>query len=371
MRPDPGAGWRVKVYCYPAHEGSAYIPLLFTGTQHRYQPVDRQHGTLTDAIAELDAGHRVIVHVHWEEFVLDGCATEDEADAAARAFCGDVEGIQRRTAPLLWTVHNELPHEIDHHLQFMRMRRLLARAADIVLVHDEASIEVLADQVDLDRSKVRVLPHPSYLDVHEDAATLAAGLDTVPERRIQGFGWIRTQKGFAEMLDALPPSYLTAHQLVVRISGHGPMARAIADRVQRDDVQWDVRHVPGAEAPQLLRSATCVVLPYRRALTSGVAVLAMSVGALVVAVDTPAMRELLPPEHHRFLYRVADPSDLRRTIDTVVGLPASERRRLLEANLAVARTRHPRAVSASLAELYDDRWRRRSAPRSAPADGRA
>lgn len=344
----------MKVYCYPASDNSKYVPLLFLGTQDRYQPIYRQQGSLADAIAELNAGRSPIVHIHWEEFVLNGCATDVEADIAADEFLTDIKQFHDLGGALFWTVHNEVPHEIGFYRQFLAMRTLLAREADVVLVHNSVSIETLAHQVALDRSKVRALPHASYLDMYEDGATLRAGLKGVPERRIQGFGWIRLQKGFGEVIKMLPPSFLAARGSSIRISGHGPEAGAvIAQQARRGDVQWDVRHVPDAEAPHLLRSAACVVLPYRRVLTSGVALLAMSVGALIVAVDTPQMRELLPLTNHRFLYPYDDAEALRTVISGVLDLPVGERQHVLEANLLYARSVHPRNISATLADLYD------------------
>ena len=345
---------RCRVYCYPVSRNSTYVPLLFTGLDDRYERVYREDGSLQDAIDEIDAGHDVIVHVHWEEFVLRDCRSDVEADDSATTFLRLISTLRERDGSLVWTVHNELPHLIPFHRQFLAMRAALATHADAILVHDATSANVLALQIELDRSKVVVLPHPSYLDRHEDESALTAGLDEPHERRIQGFGWIRLQKGFGEMIGMLPADYLRSLDAYVQISGEDAEAGAvIAQQPARTDVRWDVRHVPNTEVPGLLRSAACVVLPYERVLTSGVALLAMSAGAMLVAVDLPQLRELMPERSRHFLYPRGDAIAFRKTIDAVFALTPDERRSIVDANLEVARHRHPVTVSRSLAAIYD------------------
>ena len=344
----------MKVYCYPADRGSAYVPLLFDGIEDAFEPIFRQDGSLRNAIDDLRAGTDVIVHVHWEEFVLRECRSEAEADAAASVFVSEIAAIRERRGPILWTVHNELPHEIPYHRQFLRLRAALARYADVILFHNAISRDVLAAQVAVDPSRLRRLPHPSYLGRLEDEATLRAALSEPPlDRRIQAFGWIRRQKGLGQMIGMLPADFLQSRGAHVRISGSGvEAAKVIAEQAHRPDVCWDVRHVPDAEVPNLLRSAACVVLPYERVLTSGVALLAISVGAMIVAVDIPQLRELLPSISHRYLYPKGDAETFRRIVDDVFALSPYQRRLLLEANLAVAREFRPSAIARRLAAIY-------------------
>ena len=286
--------------------------------------------------------------------MLRDCESEAAADAAAARFIGELGGLRAANVAVVWTVHNELPHEIGFHRQFLALRAALARSADAILVHNAASIDVLRGQVALDRAKVHVLPHPSYLGVLESEERLRAGLDDPVEPRIQGFGWIRKQKGFAEMIAMLPRPYLRSLGACVRISGSGPEAAEVAASLpDRDDVRWDVRHVPQTEIAHLLRSAACVVLPYQRVLTSGTALLAMSAGAMLVAVDIPQLRELLPPAARRFLYPRDDGAALREAIAGIFALSSHERRSIIEANLEVAATLRPAAIAQRLAGIYD------------------
>ena len=349
-----GAGGPTKVYCYPVTSDSAYVPLLFRGTDERYVPVYRDDATVADAVDDLQRGLPVILHVHWEEFVFRGCRSNASADDALCSLEQLLRLFRAGGGRIVWTVHNEMPHVVRWERQFLRARGLLAELSDAVLVHDIPSIERLAAQIDLARERVWVLPHPSYLDEYEGGAALRAGLGHRPTGVVQCFGWIRRQKGFGDLIAMLGRDYLAARRLRIRVSGAGVELGAVkAQNPDRDDVIWDVRHVPDAEVPALLRAATCVVLPYRRVLTSGAALVAMSVGAPLVAVDDPAFRDLLPASSQELLYPSGNGLALKAIIDRLHAMKPPERASLIDANLAIARGRHPRRVSKALADIYD------------------
>lgn len=343
----------MKVYCYPVDRNSTYVPLLFTGTEDAFEIVYRQDGSLVDAMNDREAGIDVIVHIHWEEFVLRECRSEARADEEAATFVRQLIAIHARGISIVWTMHNELPHIIPYQRQFLEMRAWLAAHADAILVHDEGAIHVLAEQVAFDRSRVHILPHPSYLGNVESEAELEAGLALPHDPVIQCFGWIRLQKGFGEMIEMLPRDFLTSLGARIRISGQDAEAAAvIAQQPERTDVCWDVRHVPKVDVPTLLRSAACVVLPYERVLTSGVALLAMSAGAMIVAVDIPQLRELLPEPSRRFLYARGDGHAFRAVVAHVFALSREGRQEIVDANLEVARERHPKNIARRLAKIY-------------------
>ncbi len=345
----------IEVYCYPVSRTSTYVPLLFADIADRYRCVYREDGSLSTAIERHDAGRDVLVHVQWEEFVLRDCDTPARADAETARFLAEIAAVAARGIPIVWTVHNELPHVIAFHRQFLAMRAWLASHADAIHVHDVTSLRVLSRQVAVDRSRAHVLPHPSYVDRFESQAELSAGLARPHDAVIAGFGWIRLQKGFSEMIEMLPRDFLDALGARIRISGDDAQAGAVrAQTPARTDVVWDVRHVPGDEVPSLLRSAACVVLPYERVLTSGVALLAMSVGAMIVAIDIPQLRELLPVQSLPYLYPRGDGRALRAVIRDVFALSREHRLRIVSANLDVARARRPAIVARQLAAIYDD-----------------
>ncbi|WP_159993821.1 polysaccharide pyruvyl transferase family protein [Roseomonas sp. 18066] len=313
------------------------------------------HPQLLQAIAHREAGLPVLLHVQWEEFFLRPATTAAEAGALARLVLQQLEALRQRGGRLVWTVHNGIPHRVPHVDAFMALRRWLATHAEAILVHSAHAAAFLAAQVTVDRARIRVLPHPSYLGHYEPEAAAEAALGTPPSRQVLGFGRVQQQKGFDRLVAMLPAEFLAAEQASLRISGHGGRgARALRRSLAaRGDVLWDFRHVPDEEVPGLIRDSACVVLAYARFLTSGVALLALSCGGILVAPDVPQMRELLPPALQRFLYQDGDAVDLQMIVSQVLALSDEERQDCRRLGLQVARGLRPAAIAAELRAVYD------------------
>jgi glycosyltransferase involved in cell wall biosynthesis len=343
----------MKVFCYAAGKTSLYIPLLFGAIRDRYEPLLGADATPAAAIACLRRGETVLMHIHWEEFILQKCRSVEEAKGAALLFEERMREFRRLGGRTFWTVHNLVPHRVPYLEQFLDLRRFLAGFCDSILVHNASAIPALQGQAECPESRIGVLPHPSYVGFYETEAQAEAGIGAPAERALLCFGSVRRQKGFGRFIDMLPAEFLAARAARIRVSGTGPEAEQVrAAHAHRSDVQWDLRYVPMEEAPGLIRSSACVALPYENFLTSGVALLVMSVGGLLLAADAPQFREILPPENHRFLYRPGDAADLRRAVEAVLALGSAERAELCRANFRAARRFDPHLVGERLAALY-------------------
>jgi beta-1,4-mannosyltransferase len=343
---------QMDVFCYPAGRKSIYIPLLFSGIRDRYEPV---LGSSPDAaIARLRRGERAILHIHWEEFIFARRTTAEEANSAAAEFAAAIHLFKSLGGVVFWTAHNVVPHQLPYLEQFLEVRRLLAGIADAILLHNACSADLLRSQVELPPSRVHVVPHPAYLGLYEPEVVADAGIGAPSDRTLLCFGSVRRQKGFGRLIDMLPAPFLEARRARIRVSGTGSEARRVRDaHADRPDVTWDLRYVPMDEAPGLIRGSACVILPYETFLTSGVALLVLSVGGVLAAADAPQFREILPPASHRFLYRPGDAADARRVVDAVLALSAEDRAAIQQANLDVAKRYRAATVGPQLAALYD------------------
>lgn len=349
----------MKLFLCPVSKKSLYVQLMLRSVRDQYQPVFREEGGLAEAIACLEAGEDVLVHVQWEEFFFRAMPTPEQADAAAELAERQLRRVAALGGAIVWTVHNALPHRIPHVEQFMRIRAVLAHIARRILVHNNASRDFIRQQVDVPDADARIilLPHPSYAGLYEPEGVAEAALRTRPdalsEKFVLGFGSIRKQKGFDAMIDALDPAFTAKHGLRLRISGdgaEGPLLRkAYGDRT---DIDWDLAYVPMDDVPALFRAASCVMLPYTRLLTSGVALLSLTVGGIIVAPAMPTFVELLPEPLRRFLYKPDDPADLRRVVADVAGLTPEQDRDYRLLGMESVEAVHPALISATLGAIY-------------------
>src|SRR5205823_4454689 len=95
--------------------------------------------------------------------------------------------------------------------------------------------------------------------------------------------------------------------------------------------------VPEEEIEALFAAADAVVLPYRRILTSGAALLALSLRRPVVAPGFASLREVLEDGRDALLYDPADPSGLGEALRRFADLDDTSLERLQAGALATAR----------------------------------
>ncbi len=119
---------------------------------------------------------------------------------------------------------------------------------------------MLARQVDLDRRKIFLLMHPSYLGHYEPEETTLAGIDAPASRIILSFGMLRRYKGFDVLPELLPAAFTREHDARLKFSGNAINGDDYVSVLQekfgdRDDIDWDVRNIPDEEVPELLRDA--------------------------------------------------------------------------------------------------------------------
>jgi glycosyltransferase involved in cell wall biosynthesis len=261
----------------------------------------------------------------------------------------------------VWTLHNAQPHELQNADAFWMLRRGLAELADRILIHNVESGRLLSEQAPVAASKLFYLPHPAYLGVYK-----AAGLGTADptdhiksDRVVLLFGMVRRYKAVERTLDWLTPDFTSRNGLRILVAGEALQGDAYADQLQADygqrtDVQLDLRRIPDSEVAPLFSSVSCLVLGYSRFLTSGAALLGLSLEVPIVAPRVPQMTELLPTEVHRFLYTPEDADDFRRAVAEATSLDSGQ----LELTRATLRQRaddyRPEKMSAVLGSIYDE-----------------
>lgn len=246
-----------------------------------------------ETLARAAEGRRV-VHVHW----LFGFTPPhgDRLPALRRLgqwwFALWLATARAAGMTIVWTAHNALPHE-----PLMRddlsARRALARAGRLVIAHSEEALAELAG-LGIRPARSVVIPH-GPLALATPASPRVPGSSPGP-RRLLFFGRVARQKGVEDLL-AAAARVPAERDFSLRVAGRcadpdlrAELRRAAAAAGPR--VQLDLRHVPDAEAAELLDAADVVVLPFRRVTTSGSAILALTHGRPVVVPARAGLERL-------------------------------------------------------------------------------
>lgn len=233
-----------------------------------------------------------VLHLHWPEFYY----RNPDGSVSARslgAFMASIVTALGLGYRIVWTVHNARPHEPRHADRLVRA--LLLRAAAPV-VHCEAARSSLGAAA----ARATVIPHGSYAgwyrdDVSRDEARARLGLPA-NARVLLAFGQIRPYKALAPLLHAVRT--LDAPDVHLVVAGR-PADAATGDALERlvgeladRRLHLHLGHVPDDEVQLYFRACDLVVLPYRRILTSGAAMLALTFGRGLVVPRLGCLGEL-------------------------------------------------------------------------------
>jgi glycosyltransferase involved in cell wall biosynthesis len=295
-----------------------------------------------------------VVHLHWLP------TAEARADGLARwwLFGRRIERLKQRGLALVWTAHNLVPHESRIRAMDRWLSRKVAAAADRIVCHSHTARHDLADELRIvDLEKVRVIPHGHYIGAYPHDLTreecrqlLNLDRDAVVFLSI---GLIRSYKGTIELAEAF--GQVRKHDARLLIVGK-PLDHAVDASLKKlASLDSRIRYVPGYvpdDALQLyFNAADAVVFPYRRSLTSGALILAMSFGRACIAPRLPGMVDCLG-ERGGILYDAGRKDGLFEALAVATARPETLRE-MGDTNLEQARAWDWRTVAEATAECYD------------------
>jgi beta-1,4-mannosyltransferase len=278
-----------------------------------------------------------LLHFHWPQGfwhvssrrALRGSVADSVYLAlfAARLAAAKVLGYH-----IAWTVHQVYPHDRPGPTRIDQFgTRLLARAADVLLAHDEATAAHARRELGRFAQAVAVVPHGSYTGVYvgrRSPEETRRELGLKPDRLVfLHLGDLRGYKDIERLLEAFRDAQLPPATLVVAGSpGDRESARAVEHASRRDArIVPHLTFVPEEQVAELYEAADVAVLARSDGGTSGSLILALSMGKPVVAADRPAYRDLVGDEAG-WLFDPGRPGSLQAALERAGRASADERR---------------------------------------------
>jgi hypothetical protein len=145
--------------------------------EHAGRELHPRPGSIADALAlqrQRRLGERVIFHLHWEDGVYRNEPTEAAAWQAAQAFLADLEALLDAGGHLVWTLHNEQPHDGRYLPVHKALCEKLGLLADVVHVHSLAASAFARSRLRIDPGRLALIHHGSYTTLYPRLATPAA-----------------------------------------------------------------------------------------------------------------------------------------------------------------------------------------------------
>ncbi|MGQ9585487.1 MAG: glycosyltransferase [Anaerolineae bacterium] len=310
-----------------------------------------QDVALSGAVAGLR--RRRVWHFHWPELLY---RSPHRGLATLRwvRFCLALALFRAAGGRVVYTVHNLDPHERHHPRLDAWTNRLLAAWADALHVHDRQAQQEVARQ--WGRGDAAIVPHGNYIGAYPNTCSRTEARERLglPREALVFLfvGGLRAYKGLEELIEA----FLTLRAeepnawLVVAGHSHDPSYVAhISEKVAgAAQVRFSPRYVPPEELQFFLGASDFVVLPYRRATTSGAAILALSFGRPVIAPAIGPFPELLGGSGG-ILYPPQGPGGL---VGALRAACHADRQRMAQEALAIAQELGWEKVAAGHLAVY-------------------
>lgn len=261
------------------------------------------------------------LHLHWTDTFTARVPTKIATAFYMRKVLLDLALLKARRIPFVYTLHNEVSHDCAFPALELNFQRRLARAAHRVILHQSTLRSQLATDFNLPQSHFHVIPHGLYHGCYGDpiptaAARTALNLPAEPPLFLF-FGMLRPYKGVDAILTEWPAVLAANPNAILLIVGHAPdpayRQHLIESAAKLQNVRIIPEFVEDARVPTLLCAATAVVFPFRKVLTSGSVLLALSFRRPVIAPAFPALQEAIAPLDS-LLYPPNDPAGLRNAL---------------------------------------------------------
>jgi len=272
-------------------------------------------------------GYFDLIHLQWPEDQYRGYGS-GRVEARAGSFIGRLDEHKRKGTKLIWTVHNIIPHEhVGSKVDAVVYQDVIDRA-DLIVHHCEASIEMLAETYAVPASSRSVVVHFGNYAGYADsikAAEARARLGIPQDATVYlWFGALRGYKGFDTLLRAFRRARVKGKFLVVAgyYTGVGGLKGKL-ETLRLLTVGWlgrrsrlDLKMIEDDDVQVYFRAADAVVLSHSRGLNSGVAVLGMTFGKVVVGPDLGCISNVLK-QGENVIYTANDVSGLTRAMESV------------------------------------------------------
>ncbi len=261
--------------------------------------------------------------LHWH-FFDELTQQPSQAATAARSmsFIALLRLLGLRGAKLVWTAHNLEPHELRHQQWAQRCYQAMAQAAGQIIAHSQAAAHMLDQRYQV-AAKTTVIAHGAYIGFYGQQQAQSAARERLhlnPKQFLAvSLGTLRPYKGMELLLEAWQAEL---GQLEIVGAAKDPLYVEQLQKLATDQaISIRPAFIADALLPAWFAAADVVVLPYRKTLTSGMLLAALSYSAPVIAPDLPPVRELIRDGENGFLFEPNNAASLRAALQRAAAHP--------------------------------------------------
>lgn len=273
-----------------------------------------------------------IVHIHWPEQLYRTVSLEHNSEHERAEFALErLRYFKKKGAKCVLTMHNLMPHEKGQSEVARYFCQGCFDEADLVVHHCKKSEELVKrEYAGADRKRSVIYPHGNYLaypcNMTRKEARNSLGLHD-DDFVFLHFGIIRGYKGLQRVLQSFYLAKAKNKKLVIAgwAMNWSPLTTNIFDRVRkkiwekRGRLIWCLKAIPNDEVQRFLKACDVVVLGHTAGLNSGVAILGMTFGRVVVGPDLGCIGEVLRTGQN-VIYDPASPEGLVKAMEQAASM---------------------------------------------------
>lgn len=312
----------IKVVHFPYTGRNPYQKLLFDSLKNLGLNIQRSNTlklrflniTLFNSI--LKYWRPDIAHLHWHHSSLLA-SDQYRTIVTSIFFLFQLFVLKILRIKFVWTVHNLTYHENRHNRLELFFCKFIGQFADAVITHCETAKTETCKAFKLKQNKkVFVIPHGNYFGIYNSTVTETEEKKYlgIPENRLLFlfFGEIRPYKGIQELIHAFKKiDEKNPRSVSLMIAGrpiNGQFAEELKTLVNKSpNITLNLKSIPENELAVYLKAANIIVFPFKKVLTSGSVLLALSFGKPIIAPSLGCIQDVFD-KHGSFLY---DPKDTK------------------------------------------------------------
>lgn len=243
-----------------------------------------------------------VVHLHWIDDLVRPLLWSQLAikrELRLWLLWADIVLLRMRGIKVVWTIHNAVSHESSNPVFEKRIRGVVAKVVNRVILHSESALRFVENEYQVPlHQKASIVPHGSYIGRYaltEQPHHLDSLLGDSNERLVLlFFGAVRRYKGVTGLIESFRRTKRPDLRLVIAGACSEPELKKEITAAARHDprIFTATDYIPDAEVADLFRLSDVVVLPFETILTSGSAVLAMSLAKALLMPETAKILEI-------------------------------------------------------------------------------
>lgn len=271
------------------------------GVEVEFQEFQKAHFALRASVRENRPVE--VVHIHWiDDLISPLFWSKHPLKRAIRVclLCADILSLRFNGIRVVWTIHNIVSHESPDPEFEVRVRRMIARTVDRVIVHSKSALQIVEQTYRCRiEQKAAVIPHGNYLDAYELMPGKHALIEhelgfACDELVLLFFGTVRRYKGVSTLLRSFGKTKRGDLRLVIAgRCDEAELETEIMSAAENDQrIVPLLRFISTEELPHLFKYCDVAVLPFVSVLTSGSAILAMSFGKTLILPESAHVLDL-------------------------------------------------------------------------------